>query len=132
MGDPRIVAFLCEESGAMALKFIREKGLKLPDGVKFIEVPCSGRVDIEFLAEAIKEGADGVYIFGCFDDNCRYNWGNKRAKLRVERLKSMAKALGLNDNAIDFIPVASAGYMRLYNELWKRYETLKNNGGSKK
>ncbi len=133
MASPRIVAFLCEESGVPALNFIKEKGLSLPEGIKFISVPCGGRVDVEFIVRAVRNGADGVFVFGCFTDNCRYKRGNERAMKRIERVKGILSSMGIEDVQVDFIPVATASYMRMYREVWNRFNALsKNTGGSKK
>ncbi len=128
MAFPKVVAFLCEESGVHALRAIREKGLPIPDGVKFVSVPCGGRVDIEFIVKAVREGAGSVLVFGCFDGNCRYKRGNIRVMKRVERVKDILSSLGIRDVEVEFIPVATASYMRMYREIWKRYPVKKEEG----
>ncbi len=116
----RTLVFLCEESGYPALEYLKERGYSPPEGVRFVKVPCSGRIDIEFLSEAVKDGVKKIYVFGCFDGNCRYNWGNRKAMYRMERLKALLKGAGMEDISMEFIPVASTSYAKLKKELERR------------
>jgi len=38
--------------------------LTYPTNLKIIKLPCSGRVDIIHLMEAVEKGADGVIVAG--------------------------------------------------------------------
>ena len=114
------LVFLCEESGYPAFEYLKENGYNPPKGVTIIKVPCSGRIDIEFLSEAVKNGVKRICVFGCFDGNCRYNWGNRKAMYRIGRLKALLKGAGVEDVSIEFIPVASTSYAKLRKELERR------------
>ncbi len=116
----RTLVFLCEESGYPAFEYLRGSGYNPPEGVTFVKVPCSGRIDIEFLSEAVKDGVKRIYVFGCFEGNCRYNWGNRKSMYRIERLKALLKGAGVEDVSIEFIPVASTSYAKLKKELERR------------
>ena len=82
--DPAIVAFCCQnsalEAGAMAEQF----GMPLPAGLKTIQVPCAGKIDIEYILNAFAEGADGVLVMACHPGNCKSERGNTFAGWRVE------------------------------------------------
>ncbi|MBK5102493.1 MAG: hydrogenase iron-sulfur subunit, partial [Desulfobacteraceae bacterium] len=39
---------------------------------KIIRVMCTGRIDLSFVLRAFSNGADGVFIGGCWLGECHY------------------------------------------------------------
>jgi F420-non-reducing hydrogenase iron-sulfur subunit len=56
---------------------------------------CSGRVDPQFVLEALARGADGVLIGGCHPGDCHYVEGNYKMLRRFELLKRLLLDLGI-------------------------------------
>ena len=75
--------------------------LNYPADVKIIQVPCTGRVDIIHLLNALEDGADGVYVAGCLEDECHYIEGNLKARRKVEYVKRTLEELGIEQPALD-------------------------------
>ena len=94
--EPKIVAFLCNWCAYAGADMAGTSRLKYPANVIPIKVMCSGRVDPEFILDAFKKGADGVFIGGCHPGDCHYVNGNYRAMHRVAMLKKLLKEMGLN------------------------------------
>jgi F420-non-reducing hydrogenase iron-sulfur subunit len=69
--------------------------LNYPANVKIVRVPCTGKVDVTHLLQAIQKGADGVYVVGCLEGSCHYNEGNLRARERVEHVRTLLEEIGL-------------------------------------
>jgi F420-non-reducing hydrogenase iron-sulfur subunit len=58
---------------------------------------CTGRVDPAFILRAFSNGADGVYIGGCWPGECHYSTeGNYHALGMVLLVKKLLKYVGLN------------------------------------
>ncbi|MDH5405842.1 MAG: hydrogenase iron-sulfur subunit [Candidatus Aminicenantes bacterium] len=104
---PRIVAFCCQRSAYSAADLAGEMHLSFPEGLDIIQVPCTGRVDIVYLLRSLEEGADGVLILACFEDNCKYISGNIRARKRVDYARKLLKELGLEKERIAIGNLAS-------------------------
>ena len=66
-----------------------------PANVKVIRLPCTGKVDVEYIMKAFEQGADGVYIIACAIGNCHHEVGNVRATKRVEYVKKLLDDIGL-------------------------------------
>jgi F420-non-reducing hydrogenase iron-sulfur subunit len=64
--------------------------------VKSIKLPCSSMTSELFLLKAFEAGADAVLVLVCPEGSCRYLEGNVRAAKRVNRIKSMLDAIGLD------------------------------------
>ena len=73
----------------------------LPDNVKIIQIPCTGRVEILHLLKPFEEGADGVYVAGCQEDSCQYVSGIAKAIKRVTHVKKILEELSIEPDRID-------------------------------
>jgi F420-non-reducing hydrogenase iron-sulfur subunit len=61
---------------------------------------CSGRVDPQFILDALARGADGVLIGGCHLGDCHYVEGNYKTLRRFTMLKRMLADLGVEDQRV--------------------------------
>ncbi len=65
--------------------------------MRLIRVMCTGRVDPAFILRAFSNGADGVYIGGCWPGECHYvTEGNYHALSNVLLLKKVLAHIGIN------------------------------------
>lgn len=62
--EPNIVAFACNWCSYAGADLAGLNRLSYPPNVKLIRVPCSGRIDPQFVLRAFKRGADGVLVSG--------------------------------------------------------------------
>ena len=74
--------------------------LSYPTNVRIVKLPCSGRVDIIHLMQAMEEGADGVYVAGCLEGDCHYQVGNLRAKKRVAYVRELLDKVGVGGERV--------------------------------
>lgn len=93
--EPEITAFTCIYCGAMSGDSAGAERIAYPANVKVIRLPCTGKVDVEYILKAFEQGADGVYIIGCPIGNCHHERGNVRATKRVEYVKKLLDEIGL-------------------------------------
>jgi coenzyme F420-reducing hydrogenase delta subunit/Pyruvate/2-oxoacid:ferredoxin oxidoreductase delta subunit len=97
---PFLVAFGCERSAKLCREAASELGLTLPQRMCFIEVPCAGRISLDFVLGAFNRNAQGVLILSCHEGNCHSGQGNLHAKRRVLYLKEMLKTIGMNPDRL--------------------------------
>jgi threonine dehydratase len=60
--EPRIVAFFCNWCTYTAADLAGVSRLKYAANIRVIRLMCSGRVDPQFIVQALTQGADGVLI----------------------------------------------------------------------
>jgi len=72
--------------------------MKHAPNVRIVRVMCSGRVDPQFVLDAFAKGADGVLIGGCHIGDCHYVEGNYKAIRRVQMLRRILRAMGIEDD----------------------------------
>ena len=70
-------------------------------------MPCTGKVDVLHILRAFEKGADGVYIVGCMEGDCRFNSGNIRARKRVEQARHILDAVGVGGERIKMFNLSS-------------------------
>jgi F420-non-reducing hydrogenase iron-sulfur subunit len=75
--------------------------LQYPPQVRILRVPCTGRVDVVHVLEALLNGADGVFLSGCLLGDCRYTEGNRRAAKRVSRIKEILGQIGIEPERVE-------------------------------
>lgn len=105
--EPVIVAFCCHYCAYTAADMAGSLRLSYPPNVKIIRVPCSGKVDVIHLMQAIERGADGVYVAGCLEGDCHFKSGNAKAARRVAYVKRLLKDIGIEPERIEMIMVSA-------------------------
>ncbi|MFX0188168.1 MAG: hydrogenase iron-sulfur subunit [Candidatus Hodarchaeota archaeon] len=89
---PKIIAFCCRSCGYAAAD---DAGLKkkyyIPNTF-IVRVPCTGRIDTNFIIKSFENGFDGVIIIGCRKNSCRYIDGIQKAKKKVQLLKNILRS----------------------------------------
>lgn len=94
--EPRILAFLCTWCSYRAADEIGKARHAYPAAIRIVRVPCSGRVDPQWVLMALDQGADGVLILGCPPGNCHYRNGNLQALNRFTLLQRLLHELGID------------------------------------
>lgn len=125
---PKIIAFCCEQSGYPAAEMARKLNRPFPSNVEIVRVPCAGRIETLYLLKALEKGADGVLIFGCYEENCQYLRGNRRAITRLAYVHRMLEGIGIEKERIDFSPLATNCGIRFSETLQVKSEALKKRG----
>ncbi len=87
--SPKIIAFSCRSCGYAAADDAGLKKIPYTPNVFIVQVPCTGRVDTNFIIKSFEAGFDGVMIIGCRKDACRYIDGVKKVERKIHLLKNI-------------------------------------------
>lgn len=94
--EPRIVCFSCK----FGWGYLGDE-MELAASIdNWIPVICSGKIDPENVLEAFSRGIDGVLILGCAEGDCHYQDGNYEAKKRIQLLKTVLTAYGIEPERV--------------------------------
>jgi F420-non-reducing hydrogenase iron-sulfur subunit len=102
--------------------------LKYPDTIRVIRVPCTGKVDVIHILRAFEKGADGVYVVGCLEGECRFENGNLRARRRVEQAKTILDAVGVGGDRVKMFNLSSGEGTRFAEYAVEMTEKIKEIG----
>jgi len=102
--------------------------LRYPDTIRIIRVPCTGKVDLLHMLRAFEKGADGVYVVGCMEGDCRFENGNLRARKRVEQAKVILDKVGVGGERIKMFNLSSGEGPRFAEYAVEMTEKIKEMG----
>ena len=94
---PKILGFLCNWCCYAGADLCGVSRFQYPPHIRIIRLMCSGRVDPGFILRAFSNGADGVFIGGCWPGECHYiTEGNYLALSMVHLAKKLLEHIGVN------------------------------------
>ena len=124
---PLIVAFCCNWCSYAGADLAGTSRLNYPANVKIIRVPCSCRVNTNFIIRAFQKGADGVVIAGCPPGDCHYSTGNYYTRRRFSVFINLLEYMGIEKERfkIDWISAAEANkFATVMNEVLENVHRL--------
>ncbi len=98
--EPKLVGFLCNWCSYTGADLAGTARMKYPPNLRVIRVMCSGRVDPNFILEALARGADGVLVLGCHPGDCHYSEGNYKCQRRLPLTRKLAEQMGVDPRRI--------------------------------
>ena len=101
--------------------------LKYAANIRVIRIMCSGRVDPQFILDALARGADGVLIGGCHPGDCHYVEGNYKMLRRFRLLRRMLSDMGIEPERVrlEWISAAEGDKVKLViNEMSAQLSAL--------
>ncbi len=120
----KLLLFYCSNSSNSEIftNCYNEEGIE----IKMISLPCSGRINIQYLMKVIETGADGVVLYTCKEGSCQYIEGNKRAKNRVLAINSILKESGFESDRILLLQAhENSNKLQIMNEIKKFCKNFK-------
>jgi len=109
----KIIAFVCNECTYAAADLAGTSRSSYPTNITILRLPCTGKVDLLYLLEAFRNGADGVIVSGCLKDQCHYETGNQsggnyKAEKIVEFTQNILDEIGINKERIEMHFISSS------------------------
>lgn len=103
----KVIILGCGRSAGQAYRLARLAGHSLPEGVRFVEVPCGGTISDRHLLAAFEAGADGVMVCTCHTDNCKSTRGNILAGKRADSALHVLELTGMEKERLKVTSVAA-------------------------
>jgi len=75
------------------------------DGARALvrEVPCSGKMDAQYLLHALEGGARGICVVACPKGECQLAQGNYRAEVRVGTIQRLLTEIGMEPERAELV-----------------------------
>jgi F420-non-reducing hydrogenase iron-sulfur subunit len=106
--EPVILAFCCHYCAYAAADLAGSMRLQYPGNVRVLRLPCTGKLEVNYILAAFERGVDGVIVAGCLEGGCHFLEGNLRARKRVERAKQILKEVGIEPERLEMFNLSSA------------------------
>lgn len=128
--EPLILAFCCHYCAYAAADLAGSMRLQYPGNVRILRLPCTGKLEPNFVLAAFERGVDGVIVAGCLEGGCHFLEGNLRARRRVERVRTLLAEIGLEPERLEMFNLSSAEGGRFAEIVTAMVERLKLLGRS--
>ncbi|MEM3873946.1 MAG: CoB-CoM heterodisulfide reductase HdrA2 [Candidatus Bathyarchaeia archaeon] len=126
--EEKILAFLCNWCSYAGADLAGTSRFEYPPTIRPIRVMCSGRVDRDFVLEALRLGAGMVLVAAChLPYDCHYISGNWKMKARMDALAPMLHKLGLSPERfrVEYISAAEGvKFAELIREMTEQMRAL--------
>jgi len=105
--EPKIVGFLCNWCSYLGADLAGTSKIAYPTNIRAIRVMCTAMLDPSLVFDAFFNGADGVLIAGCHEQDCHYREGFIKAKTRYESIKEMLTESGINEKRVKIVSISA-------------------------
>jgi heterodisulfide reductase subunit A len=126
--EDKILAFLCNWCSYAGADLAGTSRFEYPPTIRAIRVMCSGRVDRDFVLEALRLGAGMVLVAAChLPYDCHYISGNWKMKARMDALTPMLHKLGLSPERfrVEYVSAAEGvKFAELVKEMTEQMHAL--------
>lgn len=129
--EPRIVAFFCNWCTYGGADLAGVSRLQYPPNLRAIRIPCTGRMNANFILQAFRQGADGVWVSGCHPGDCHYIEGNLYARRRFTVLMNLLEYTGLEPGRLHFSWISSAEASKFQQTVIQVTDAVKTLGPAK-
>jgi coenzyme F420-reducing hydrogenase delta subunit len=129
---PDIQIFCCHYTSQQAIAEgpagLAEDGF--PAGAAINRLPCSGKLRVSTLLKAFEDGADGVCVVGCPEDQCHNLLGSQRAAHRVRAVQKALTELGVESERIGMFHLPRGFHPEFIDAAVMMDERIRNLGPS--
>ena len=130
--EPKIIAFLCNWCSYAGADLAGVSRIQYPPNIRIVRVPCSGRVNPNFIIKSLTDGWDGVIVSGCHPGDCHYISGNLVARRRFAILKELLEFFGIEPGRVNIMWASAAEGERFANLIKKATNIIKKLGPNTK
>jgi heterodisulfide reductase subunit A len=127
--EEKIMGFLCNWCCYSGADLAGTSRFEYPTRIRVVRVMCSGRVDKDFVHEALRLGAGAVFVGAChLPTDCHYIAGNVWMKERMEKLTRSLIKYGLSPERLRIAYVSAAEGLIYANIMKEMDQMLKEMG----
>ena len=126
--DPYILGIFCNWCSYAGADGAGTSRMQRPANLRIVRVMCGGRVDPQFVVNALMNGADGVLVSHCHPGDCHYIEGNLKTVRKMPLLHLYLKQFGINPNRAKYIYVSASEGIKLTEVVREYAEEIKELG----
>lgn len=123
--QPKILVFACNWCTYAGADLTGLSRLQYPANVRILRVPCSGRVNPQFVLKAFQKGVDAVLVAGCHPGDCHYHTGNYFTRRRFLMMRRLLEYVGLEPERLQARWISAAEAPKFQQTITEITEQIK-------
>ena len=128
--DPYILGIFCNWCSYAGADGAGTSRMQRPANLRIVRVMCGGRIDPQFILNALVNGADGVMVSHCHPGDCHYIEGNLKTVRKMPILHLYLKQFGINPKRVKYAFVSASEGVELTKIVTEFVEEIKELGPS--
>lgn len=129
---PDIQIFCCHYTSQQAIAEgaagLKEDGF--PENATINRLACGGKLQVSALLKAFEDGADGVVVVSCPEDQCHNVMGSQRAARRARAVRKALQELGVEGERIEMYQLERGFHPEFVEAAVKMDEAVRSMGAS--
>ncbi|MGI6067015.1 MAG: hydrogenase iron-sulfur subunit [Bacillota bacterium] len=130
--EPKILAFCCNWCSYSGADLAGLNRMQYPENIRILRVPCSARVNPQYVLRAFMRGADGVLVAGCHPGDCHYSTGNYYTRRRFLLMQLFLEYNGVDPQRFQARWISGAEAGKFKTTVTKLCEEIKASGPNRK
>jgi len=130
--EPKILVFACNWCTYAGADLTGLSRLQYPPNIRILRVPCSGRVNPQFVIRAFQRGVDGVLVCGCHPGDCHYSTGNYFTRRRFLLMRRLMEYVGMNPERFQVRWISASEAPKFQQVITQATEEIKALGPNRK
>ena len=100
--SPDVIAYVCRNCTAESRSVPRQWN---QDGLHVVvqEIPCSGKIDGQYIFHALEVGVQGLCVVACPKGQCTLAEGNYRAEVRIRTVQRLLTEIGIESDRAELL-----------------------------
>lgn len=98
----KVILFTCTWHAYSSLVAAGGNRSTLPVDVVPIRLPCLGRISTGIILKTFEQGAAGVLLLGCPENQCHYQTGNQEVLKVLQETKDLLNLLGYGEGRLAY------------------------------
>jgi len=82
--------------------------MQRPANLRIMRVMCGGRIEPQFILDALMNGADGVLVSHCHKGDCHYVTGNYKTFGKMALLDRYLEQYGINPKRVYYTQISAS------------------------
>ena len=100
MKTDKVLVFTCNWNAYWGLETAGFQHRSYSAAIHPLKVMCLGRLSPGIILRAFEQGAAGVLLLGCSQDECHYRFGNRRAEEAFAVAGKLVRLLGYSPHRL--------------------------------
>ncbi len=105
---PYILGLFCNWCSYAGADQAGTSRMQRPATLRIVRVMCGGRINAQFILDALKNGADGVLVSHCHPGDCHYVNGNLKTIRKIPLLHLYLKQFGINPKRVKYSYISAS------------------------